>query len=117
MPENSDEFKRVPTKPRKVGKIDREEDIRISVIGTLVNKGEDSLVVNDGSGNLEVSFLELHNFERVDELETGQLVRVVGKLDLSSENLRIRGEAVQDFSDFNLDLYKKAEELESEVNK
>lgn len=115
MPEKFDssgfggEIKRAVTKPRKIEEIDR-EDIRVSIIGTLVNKGKGSLIVDDGSGNLEVSMLEMNNENQVENLETGQLVRVVGKVD-SEDEIKLRGEFVQDFSEFDLKLYKKAKEI------
>lgn len=100
---------RAVTDFKKIEDID-EDDIRVSVIGTLVSKSEEVIVVDDGSGNLEASLLEMEDTEHLNDLETGQLVRVVGKMDRGDE-IKLRGEAVQDFSNFDLKLYKKAKEI------
>ncbi|MFB6075647.1 MAG: OB-fold nucleic acid binding domain-containing protein [Candidatus Aenigmatarchaeota archaeon] len=103
------DIKRAVTNFKKIEDID-EDDIRVSVIGTLVSKDDEALIVDDGSGNLEVSLLEMENSEHVEDLKTGQIIRVVGKLD-RGEGLELRGEAVQDFSEFDLNMYEKAKKL------
>lgn len=89
-------FRRFPTIERRIGDI-LPEDGRVSFIGTIVDVGQGKIVVDDGSGSMEVLF------ENAGELATGKMVRVVGKL---SDGL-VSGEAVQDFSAFDMELYKK----------
>ncbi|MFB6088610.1 MAG: OB-fold nucleic acid binding domain-containing protein [Candidatus Aenigmatarchaeota archaeon] len=103
------DIRRAVTDFKKIEDID-EDDIRVSIIGTLVSVEDDTIVVDDGSGNLEVSLLEMENPAQLENLETGQIVRVVGKLGRGDE-LEMRGEAVQDFSKFDLKIYEKAKKL------
>lgn len=95
-------FKRFPAVEKKIGEI-TQDDVRVSFIGTIVDKGEGKIAVDDGSGNVEILFED----EIIKDLKTGKVVRVVGKVD--SDGL-INGEAVQDFSKFNISLYKEVME-------
>jgi len=101
MPEDFG-FKRFPTVEKKISEISP-EDIRVAVIGTVVDKGDGKIVIDDGSDNINV-FLDDEN-----KLETGKLLRIVGRV--NKDDLSISAEAVQDFSKFNLELYKKLKEL------
>ncbi len=95
-----EERRRAPAVYKKIEEVD-EGDIRISVIGTIVDKGESRVAVDDGTGTLEVGFdlsKDLGNYEE------GDLVRVVGRPSEGS----VDGEAIQDFQKFNKDLYEKA---------
>ena len=95
-------FRRFTAAERKIGEI-MPEDGRISFIGTIIDKGEGKLVVDDGSGSVEV----VADSELLKSLETGKIVRVVGKVYDGS----VTGEAVQDFSTFNLELYREVKSL------
>ena len=91
-------FRRFPTVEKKIGDITM-EDSRVSFIGTLVDKEEGKIAVDDGSGSIEILFEE----EIIKNFKTGNVVRIIGKV---SEGL-VNGEAIQDFSKFNIDLYKE----------
>ena len=98
MQEDFRGFRRFPTVEKKIGDI-TPEDGRVSFIGTVVDKGEGKIAVDDGSGNMEVLFEE----ETIKNFKTGSVVRIVGKV---AEGF-VTGEAIQDFSRFNLDLYRE----------
>ena len=98
MQEDFRGFRRFPTMERRIGDI-LPEDGRVSFIGTVIDVGDGKVVVDDGSGSIEV----LLENEIAKGLETGKVVRIVGKL---SDGL-VSGEAVQDFSGFDLEIYKK----------
>ncbi len=95
-----EERKRSPAVSRSVEDIS-ENDGRVSVIGTIVDKTESRVVLDDGTGKLEVSF-DLS--KDLSKLEEGNLVRVVGRPREES----LEGEVIQDFQDFDKELYKKA---------
>ena len=109
MPLDDFTTKRVVTESREIKDINPEEDIRVSVIGTLVDKSEDRLMVDDGTGQIEVSFNE-----DLSKFKTGSLVRIVGKVNLEGG---MRGEIIQDFSKLDVKLYKKAKKLFDSVVK
>jgi len=95
-------FRRFPAVEKKIEDI-TPEDTRVSIIGTIIDKSEGSITIDDGTGTIEVTFND------TEALEPGKLVRVVGKI--GGEGFVI-GEAVQDFSNFNLGLYKELNTLE-----
>lgn len=102
MPEESfgEDRRRVPAEYIPVKEISP-EDTRVSIIGTVVDKEEETLIVDDGTGKVEIEF-DLS--EDLGGFESGDMVRIIGR---PSEEI-LDGEVVQDFSDFNHELYKKA---------
>jgi len=91
-------FRRFPAVEKRIGEI-TSEDGRVSVIGTLIDKGEGKITVDDGSGTIEVMF-----DGNIENIQVGKPVRVIGKV---SPDGFIAGEAIQDFSGFNIQLYKE----------
>ena len=90
-------FRRFPAEEKKVRDIST-EDGRVSIIGTLIDKEEGKMTVDDGTGSIEVVF------DGDVSVKVGKTVRVIGKV---SQDGFITGEAVQDFSGFNIQLYKE----------
>ncbi len=74
-------------------------DIKISVTGILVSKNENSLVMDDGTGNVLV-FIDT-------PLEVNSFCKVFGTVLPQEEGLAIQGQVIQDLSSVNQDLYKK----------
>lgn len=109
MPENStdgEDRRRAPSKFKKVEDVDG-DDIRVAVTGTIVDKEEETLIIDDGTGNLEVEF-DLS--EDLSDFENGDMVRIIGR----PTGDTMDGEVIQDFSDFDIDLYEEAlEKLEA----
>ncbi len=101
MQEDFKAFRRFPTVEKSIGDIGP-EDGRVSFVGTVVSANEGKLVVDDGTGSIEI-------ITDGAELKTGKLVRIVGKIDQEGA---LNAEAVQDFSGFNLDLYRKIKGME-----
>jgi len=105
MQEDFRAFRRFPTVEKSIAEIGP-EDGRVSFIGTVIDKDEGKITVDDGSGSMEVFFEN----DVIKNFKTGDLVRIVGKI--SSEGF-LSGEAVQNFSKFNLDLYKEMKSVKS----
>lgn len=109
MPEDSleDERRRYPAEFKAIGDINT-EDVRVSFIGTIVDKGGNTVIVDDGTGKMEIEFdpsEDLDNFEDEDK------VRIIGR----PQEDGLNGEAIQDFSDFDLELYEEAKEKIREI--
>ncbi|MFP4116463.1 MAG: hypothetical protein ACLFQ8_01840 [Candidatus Aenigmatarchaeota archaeon] len=102
-----EERRRAPAIHKKIDSIE-EEDIRVAIIGTLVDRGETKVVVDDGTGSMDVSFDLSKDLGRFEE---GNLVRVVGK----PSNGSLDGEAIQDFEDFDVELYRGAKQKLEEL--
>ena len=91
-------YKRVPMKEKTVRELN-ENDIRVAIIGTVVNVNGDRLVLDDGTDSIEVLLPP-------DITATqGALVRVVGRV-RSAEGLHIETEFVQRMDGLDISLYK-----------
>lgn len=82
------------------------EDIRVSIIGTVIKRDliQVSMVVDDGTGSITVFADKL--------FEVQSIIRVIGRPHMRGEPV-IDAEIVQDFADFDLELFKKVQEMES----
>ena len=82
-----------------------EEDIRVSVIGTVIRKDpiQYSMIIDDGTGSITVLADKLY--------EVSSVIRVIGRPKIRGEPV-LDAEIIQDFSDFDLELYKKIKEME-----
>jgi len=94
-------FRRFPAAHKNISEIGP-EDIRVSVIGTIVDKSKGKIALDDGTGSMEALFED----DVLKDFKSGEQVRVIGKI---SEGT-LTGEALQNFSSFNLELYKKIKE-------
>ncbi len=85
----------------------KEDDKRVSIVGTVVRKNTTrySMTTDDGTGEIEVYADTL--------FEIGNLVRVIGRI-FKNDTLRlcINAEIIQDFSGFDVALYQKVRILE-----
>lgn len=83
-----------------------EDDIRVSVIGTVIKKDpiQYSMIIDDGTASVTVFADTLFDIQSI--------IRVVGRPQMRGEPV-IDAEIVQDFSDFDLELYKNLKEMES----
>ncbi len=95
---------RIPARERTISGI-KPEDTRVSVVGTVVGFNGGVLAVDDGTGKLNATF------EDAPAVKTGQLVRVFGRNIPVEGGLEIQGEACQDFSGADMELYKKVSAL------
>jgi len=86
-------------KPRKISEIDSEADSRISVTGRIIEQGENSFILDDESGKVEIVF--------EGEVKKDKIVRVFCSL---MEN-RLKADVVQNLEGMDLKLFKKVKEL------
>jgi uncharacterized protein YdeI (BOF family) len=80
-------------------------DMRVSITGTVVDRGDRNMVLDDGSGRVNVSF------ESPIEADPNQLVRVFGRVVSMGDGIEVQGEILQDMSRLNKDLYKRINSL------
>ncbi|MBI5355608.1 MAG: hypothetical protein HZB68_04100 [Candidatus Aenigmarchaeota archaeon] len=95
--------KRLPAVPSKASALP--ESGRVSVIGTLVDFDDDSLVIDDGTGSVtgRLSDETIKNCV----LDKGGIFRLIGRM---SGN-EVTAEIIQDFNGFDSKLYEKALEM------
>ena len=65
------------------------------------------LILDDGTGAISVSSDNLYDME--------QVLRVIGSPYKEGGQIIVDSEVIQDFTDFNLELFKKVQEIEKEV--
>lgn len=97
--------RRLPSVEKSIADIQPESDVRVRLIGTVIDSTPTSIVIDDGTGKVEVYF-----GEELD-VKQGQRVRVITRILPQIDGFECRGEAVQDLDGFNLNLYKKAREI------
>lgn len=95
--------RRMVAKEKLIKDIDS-QDIRVRILGTVIDKNNDSIIIDDGSGKLEISFDEM------PDVKTGQLVRIIARILPLAKGFEARGEVFQDLEGFDIKLYKKAKE-------
>ncbi|MDY6776951.1 MAG: OB-fold nucleic acid binding domain-containing protein [Candidatus Nanohaloarchaea archaeon] len=93
-------------RPRDVEEIDPDTDTKVRVLGTVLDTREDSAMLDDGTGTVEV-FMDADDLEDVRE---GQRVRVFGRVLPTADDFEIQGELVQDMSDLDMDRYEEVAE-------
>jgi len=105
MPQETLVRRRLVAVEKKIEEIQPETDVRVRLTGTVIDVGLNSVVVDDGSGKVEIFF------EKEPLVRQGQLIRVITRILPLIDGYECRGEAIQDLDGFNIDLYKKAKEI------
>ncbi|MDY6770542.1 MAG: hypothetical protein SV186_01135 [Candidatus Nanohaloarchaea archaeon] len=103
MPDN----RRAPARPRQITDINPREDIRVRIVGTVLEKDDDSIMLDDGTGTTEV-FLDQ---EDIEELEENDHIRILGRVLPTPDSFEIQGEIVQHMEGLNMDLYEQVKNL------
>lgn len=92
--------RRVPSVERLIKEI-RNDDIRVRIIGIVVDIGKDSIVIDDGTGSIKVSVQDNNNFN------IGDIVRVIGRVLQTEDGYEINTEFIKNLKNFDIELYKK----------
>ncbi len=112
MPDDLDsdmkQFKRAPAVEKKIKDINPEEDIRVRIIGSVIDKGAGSLLVDDGSGSGEIIV------EDPDEFEVGDPVIVLARVLPLEDDYELRAEIIKKAKSFDINLYRLATEKKDE---
>ena len=99
--EGAQDFRRrLPSVFRRVSEISS-EDMRVSLIGTVIDKADDGIVLDDGSGKIDVTLTEPPG------MESGGLVRVFGRVVPLENGFQLQGELVQDMKGLDMKLLGK----------
>jgi len=93
---------------RKIPEINPDEDLKVKILGFVVDKKDDTIVLDDGSGKIKV-FVDIPGI--MESIEINKLIRVFGSTLPTEDGFEIKADAVQDLSNLNINLYKKVEEL------
>ncbi len=105
--QNSALKKRLPAKEKLVSEI-LANDIRVRILGTVIDKSEGSIILDDGSGRLEALM-------EGQAPEMGKMVRVVARILPMTGGFEARAECVQDMAGLDVELYRRAREIANKV--
>jgi len=105
MPQENLMRRRLVAIERKIEEIQPESDVRVRITGTVIDTGPNSIVIDDGSGKIDISF------EKEPLVREGQLIRVITRILPLIDGFECRGEAIQALDGFNINLYNKAKEI------
>ncbi|MEM7822937.1 MAG: hypothetical protein QW703_01650 [Candidatus Aenigmatarchaeota archaeon] len=95
--------RRLPAVYRQIDSI-RQNDIRVCILGMVVDAKAGRLVLDDGSGKVIVSSEE--------EINIGSRVRIFGRVIPTDEGVEISAELIQNVEGLDIELWKKAKEME-----
>jgi hypothetical protein len=107
MPESQESdrsMRRMPSVEKRVSEL-KNGDMRVSLIGTVIDKQENRIVLDDGTGKVNI------NFEVAPPVSINQFVRVFGRVIQAGDDIEIDGEIIQDMEKLDKDLYKKVNSL------
>jgi len=105
MPEEKFLRRRLPAVERRIIDIHPEIDVRVKLIGTVIDTSANSMILDDGTGKVEIILDEQPYFQ------PGQLVKVIARVLPLIDGFECKGETIQNLEGFNLDLYRKAKEV------
>ena len=95
------QYRKMPAVPKLIKDIDPENDIRVRIVGKILDKGFGFLVIDDGSAQKEI----IADFDI--EQEIGDTIRVFARVLPLEEGFELRAELVQDMNNLDVELYKK----------
>ena len=92
--------RRIPCADRRVSEI-RPDDVRVRILGTVIDRDDTRVVVDDGTGRISAVF------DKAPEVEINQMVRVFGRLVPMEQGFELQADILQDMSGLDLSLYKR----------
>ena len=87
---------------RKIADISPEKDVRVRLLGRVLDKTESTLVIDDGSEKAEIV---------IDVAPDAEFVRVFCRVLPLEQGYELRAEVVQPIDNLDIDLYKKVFQL------
>jgi len=95
-------MRRLPAKEKPISQINQETDVRVKLIGTVLDVQNGTVVIDDGTGRLQVSFNEDLSY-----LNQGQMIKVITRVLPLIDGFECRGEVIQILNNFDVELYKQ----------
>ena len=104
---NSEEktvYTRYPFMNKKISEIN--SNMNVSIAGLVVSKDSEiiSFIIEDGTGKINII---TNNMDSFNSLKEGQLVRVLGKTWGEGQDIELKSDIIQDFSEVDFEIYKK----------
>ncbi len=93
-------------KPRRISEIKNEDD-QVQIVGLVVDKKESFLVLDDGTGEINIFFEDSSLIEGID---VGSKIRVFGTPLNIEDTHEVHADIIQKLDELDLDLYKEVME-------
>ncbi|MCX6815765.1 MAG: hypothetical protein NT120_02855 [Candidatus Aenigmarchaeota archaeon] len=104
MRQSTFQYRRMPAVPRKINEIVPEKDIRVRLLGRVIDKQNSMIVIDDGTATAEIIT------ENMGNVENNDIVRVFCRVLPLETGYELRAEIVQDMKGMDMDLYRKIHE-------
>ncbi len=102
MPEQTEQklYKRASATPKKISEINPERDIRVMLLGKVVDRADGTIILDDGSASAEIV---------VDQqiVNANSVVRVFCRVLPLEDSYELRAEIIQNMNALDMDLYRK----------
>lgn len=102
--------KRAIARLKKIKNVDKDNDMRVSIVGSVVDIDDKSLFFTLDDGKDKINVL-LNNESQMQGLKLSKIVRVIGIVMPYDDSFELRGEIVQDFTGLKVESYNKYLEL------
>ncbi len=103
-------MKILPSREKCVSEI-TPEDTKVRIIGVVVDVTENSLVIDDGTGKLEVILGEYSKVgDEIKKIKIGSVVRVIARLYHTDSGTKAFCDVIQECSSLDVNLYKEMRE-------
>lgn len=104
-------MRRLPSKEKSIKEIS-EQDFRVRVLGTVVDRDEvnNSVMIDDGTGRATLLFADP---EQLGIAREGKLVRVIGKVRKDENAIEV--EIIQDMSKLDIGLYEQVKYISEKI--
>ena len=93
------QYHKLSAVPKKIAEINPEKDVRIRILGRVVDKQDGVIVIDDGSSTAQIV--------TDGSCETDDFVCVFARVLPLEDGYELRGEIVQMKNDLDMGLYKK----------
>ena len=97
--------RRLPAAEKSIAEI-TDKDIRVRILGTVIGTGDSSLMIDDATGRVEVTF-----DDSIDYIKQGQLIRIIARILPQNSGFECKGVCIQTLEGFDIELYKRAKEV------
>jgi pyruvate kinase len=106
-------MRRLPAKEKNIKTIN-EEDFRVSVLGIVVDRDENSssLMIDDGTSRAIVYCSDPDQFSKAEE---GKRVRIIGRVTMEDKEVTIEAEVIQDMSNLDMGLYEQVRQVSEKL--
>ncbi len=96
-------YQRLPAKDIMIKDISPAKDVRVRIVGTIIDKTSASIIVDDSSGNKEILATE----ELTKDFKQGDVVRVFCRVIALEKGYQLQAELMQNMSELDIKKYRK----------